>query len=43
MGPMGSFNGALSSVSATELGGSPSGALQRAGVPAADVQYVIMG
>ena len=24
--PMGSFNGALSSVSATELGGSPSGA-----------------
>jgi len=42
--PMGRFNGALASVSATELGGvAIRGALERAGVSAADVDYVIMG
>ena len=42
--PMGRFNGALASVSATDLGGiAIRGALERAGVPASDVQYVIMG
>ena len=42
--PMGRFHGALASVSATDLGGiAIRGALERAGVPAADVQYVIMG
>ena len=42
--PMGRFNGGLASVSATDLGGiAIRGALERAGIPAADVQYVIMG
>src|SRR5664279_62302 len=42
--PMGRFNGALSAVSATDLGGTAiRGALERAGVPGADVEYVIMG
>src|SRR5664279_3316187 len=42
--PMGRFNGALSTVSATDLGGTAiRGALERAGVPGADVEYVIMG
>ena len=42
--PMGRFNGALASVSATDLGGvAIRGALEKAGVPAADVDYVIMG
>ncbi len=41
---MGRFNGALSTVSATELGATAiRGALERAGVPGADVEYVIMG
>ena len=41
---MGRFNGALSTVSATDLGGTAiRGALERAGVPGADVEYVIMG
>src|SRR5664280_3779564 len=42
--PMGRFNGALSTVSATDLGGTAiRGALERAGVPGADVEYVLMG
>jgi len=42
--PMGRFNGALSSVSATDLGGiAIRGALERAGIAPGDVQYVIMG
>jgi acetyl-CoA C-acetyltransferase len=42
--PMGRFSGALSSVSATDLGGiAIRGALERAGISAGDVQYVIMG
>ncbi len=42
--PMGRFNGALASVSATDLGGvAIRGALAKSGVPAADVDYVIMG
>ncbi|MET0966332.1 MAG: acetyl-CoA C-acetyltransferase [Nakamurella sp.] len=42
--PMGRFSGALSSVSATDLGGiAIRGALERAGVAPGDVQYVIMG
>jgi len=42
--PMGRFNGALASVRATDLGGvAIRGALERAGVPAADVDYVLMG
>jgi acetyl-CoA C-acetyltransferase len=41
---MGRFNGALSAVNATDLGGTAiRGALERAGVPGADVEYVIMG
>src|SRR4029077_1754209 len=41
---MGRFNGALASVSATDLGGvAIRGALAKSGVPAADVDYVIMG
>ena len=41
---MGRFNGALSTVSATDLGGTAiRGALERAGVPGADVEYVLMG
>ena len=42
--PMGRFNGALASVSATDLGGvAIRGALAKSGVPASDVDYVIMG
>ena len=42
--PMGGFQGALSDVSATELGArSVAAALERAGVPAADVDEVYMG
>lgn len=42
--PIGRFNGGLSSLKATELGGiAIKGALERAGVPAEDVEYVIMG
>ena len=42
--PMGRFSGALSSVSATDLGGiAIRGALERAGISATDVEYVIMG
>jgi len=42
--PMGRFNGALASVSATDLGGiAIRGALAKAGVAATDVDYVIMG
>lgn len=42
--PMGRFNGALASVPATELGGTAiRAALERAEVPADDVDYVIMG
>jgi len=42
--PMGRFSGALSSVSATDLGGiAIRGALERAGIAPGDVQYVIMG
>src|SRR5664279_3640636 len=42
--PMGRFNGALSTVSATDLGGTAiRGALERAGVSGADVEYVLMG
>jgi acetyl-CoA C-acetyltransferase len=41
---MGRFNGALASVSATDLGGvAIRGALAKAGVAATDVDYVIMG
>jgi acetyl-CoA C-acetyltransferase len=41
---MGRFNGALASVSATDLGGvAIRGALAKAGITAADVDYVIMG
>jgi acetyl-CoA C-acetyltransferase len=42
--PMGRFNGALASIKATDLGGvAIRGALERSGVPAEDVDYVIMG
>ena len=42
--PMGRFNGALASVSATELGGvAIRGALGAAGLTGSDVDYVIMG
>ncbi|MET0965533.1 MAG: acetyl-CoA C-acetyltransferase [Nakamurella sp.] len=42
--PMGRFSGALSSVSATDLGGiAIRGAIERAGIAPSDVQYVIMG
>ncbi|WP_395725701.1 acetyl-CoA C-acetyltransferase [Nakamurella sp.] len=42
--PIGRFNGALASVSAAELGGiAIKGALERAGLAGADVDYVIMG
>ncbi|MEK9722629.1 MAG: acetyl-CoA C-acyltransferase [Rhodospirillaceae bacterium] len=42
--PMGGFQGSLSSLSAPELGGyAIKAALERAGVPAADVQDLIMG
>jgi acetyl-CoA C-acetyltransferase len=42
--PMGRFNGAFASISATDLGGiAIRGALERSGVPATDVEYVIMG
>ena len=41
--PVGSFNGALSSVPAHKLARSPSAALARADVDAADVDEVIMG
>src|SRR6478735_12427650 len=42
--PMGRFNGALASVKATDLGGvAIRGALARSGVPAEDIDYVIMG
>ena len=42
--PMGRFNGALASVSATDLGGvAIRGALAKSGVAATDVDYVIMG
>ncbi len=42
--PIGRFSGGLSSIKVTELGGiAIRGALERAGVPADDVEYVIMG
>ncbi|MBT3399296.1 MAG: acetyl-CoA C-acetyltransferase [Rhodospirillaceae bacterium] len=42
--PVGAFNGALASLSAAELGTvAISNALERAGVPAADVDEVVMG
>ncbi len=42
--PIGRFSGALSSFSATDLGGlAISAALEAAGVPAAEVDYVFMG
>jgi len=42
--PMGRLSGALGTVGAVQLGGTAiAGALARSGVPAADVQYVIMG
>lgn len=42
--PIGRLSGALGAVPATELGGvAIAGALRRAAVPAADVDYVIMG
>eukprot|EP01039_Chlorochromonas_danica_P015776 gene15776-18582_t len=42
--PVGAFNGALSGVSASELGRTAiAAALARAGVPAADVDEVILG
>ncbi len=42
--PIGRLNGALASINSTELGGiAIKGALERAGVPAEDVEYVIMG
>src|SRR6188472_415138 len=42
--PMGRFNGALASVSATDLGGvAIKGALAKAGISPEDVDYVIMG
>ncbi len=42
--PMGRLSGALAEVDAVRLGGAAiAGALQRSGVAAADVQYVIMG
>jgi acetyl-CoA C-acetyltransferase len=42
--PMGRLSGALAGATAVQLGGvAIAGALQRSGVPAADVQYVIMG
>jgi len=42
--PIGSFGGALSSLSATQLGAiAIKGALEKAGIPAADVQEVFMG
>jgi acetyl-CoA C-acetyltransferase len=42
--PMGRLSGALSGATAVQLGGvAIAGALERSGVPAADVQYVIMG
>jgi acetyl-CoA C-acetyltransferase len=42
--PIGSFQGALSSLSATQLGaGTIKAAVERAGVPPADVSEVIMG
>src|SRR6478752_524458 len=42
--PMGRFNGALASVKAADLGGvAIRGALARSGVPAEDIDYVIMG
>ncbi len=41
---MGRLSGALAGATAVQLGGvAIAGALQRSGVPAADVQYVIMG
>lgn len=42
--PMGRLQGALSSLSAAQLGGvAISAAVERSGVPAADVDYVVMG
>jgi acetyl-CoA C-acetyltransferase len=42
--PFGSFGGALKDVSAVELGETAArGALQRAGVPAGDVEHVVFG
>ena len=42
--PIGSFGGALASLSATELGAiALKGALEKAGVDAAEVEQVIMG
>jgi acetyl-CoA C-acetyltransferase len=42
--PIGRFNGSLSGFSATDLGGMAiSAALERAGVPASEVDHVVMG
>ena len=42
--PIGRFNGALASVSATDLGAAAiKGALKRAGLTGSDIDYVIMG
>jgi len=42
--PIGRFSGALSSFSATDLGGlAISAALEATGVPASEVDYVFMG
>ncbi|MET3805097.1 acetyl-CoA C-acetyltransferase [Nakamurella sp. UYEF19] len=42
--PMGRLSGALAGLNAVALGGAAiAGALERSGVPATDVQYVIMG
>jgi acetyl-CoA C-acetyltransferase len=42
--PMGRMSGALAERTAVQLGGAAiAGALERAGVPAADVEYVILG
>ena len=42
--PIGRFNGALKSLSATDLGGSAiKAAIERAGITASQVQYLIMG
>ena len=42
--PMGRLQGALSSLSAADLGGfAIAGALERSGVPPTDVDYVVLG
>lgn len=42
--PVGRLQGALKSLSATQLGGvAIAGALERSGVPASEVDYVVMG